>query len=273
MKIEHLSNSQVSMALKCGQQYAYRYGEGIKLPPGFAMVRGSSVDAGITENLRQKITSGADLPVTDVQDLAAAELEKRFRTEEVVPDPDDEGTPIDEARGRLMDEVVGLAGLHTQDVSPGFAPEHVQLKVKLKPSSILPVEFVGVLDVVDTEKRIRDTKTARKKATDSAALESDQLTAYDLLYRAHFKQEPSALQLDQLVRTPKAGELSAHALTSEPRDRSELFAYVARANAVLQMAEAERWTPAPDSAWWCSQKWCGYWGICKFARGRKRHQS
>lgn len=269
MKVDYLSNSQVQMALKCGQQYFYRYVEGIKTLPGFAMVRGRSVDSAVSTNLSQKIESKADLPVSDVQALARQELSDQFRKNEIEKDADYAEMDFETAKGKLADEVVGLAALHTTEVSPHLQPAHVQTKVTLQPSRILPVKFVGVLDLIDSNGTIRDTKTAKKSATDSAALESDQLTAYDMLYRAHFKTPPAGLQLDQLVRT-EGGKLSANELKAPARERDELFAYVARANAVVSMVEREVYTPAPDSAWWCNQRWCGYWDRCPFARGRKR---
>lgn len=268
---DHLSNSQIQMALKCGQQYAYRYQEGLVLPPGFAMVRGKAVDAGVTQNLRQKIETGTDLPVEQVQQLAREKLEEEFRGD-VVLDPDYEGQDREKAKGALVDEVAGLAKLHTERVSPTFQPAAVQLRVEIAPSQSLPIKFVGILDLIDSNRRIRDTKTAKKSASAGASDESDQLTAYDLLYRAHYKSRPTSLGLDQLVRT-EAGNYSAKEFTSEPRPVDELRAYVARARAVLRMNETETYTPAPDSAWWCSARWCGYHGMCPYARGRKRPTS
>lgn len=271
MKLEHLSNSQIQMALKCGQQYAYRYGEGMKLPPGFAMVRGKAVDAGVTFNLRQKIETSEDLPVEVVQEIAREKLAEEFQGE-VELDPDYESTDFEKAKDALTDEVVGLAKLHTERVSPTFQPRAVQLRVELSPSHSLPIKLVGILDLIDTKERIRDTKTSKKSPDADAAQESDQLTAYDLLYRAHHRRQPGGLGLDTLVRTP-SGKLSAQETSAPPRDMSDLRAYVARARSVVRMVETETFTPAPDSAWWCSQKWCGYWGICKYARGRKRPAS
>lgn len=270
MKIEHLSNSQIQMALKCGQQWAYRYGEQIILPPGFAAIRGKSVDAGVSTNLRQKIESGQDLPVEEIEQAALDHLDLELRGE-VMLDPD-YGDDFQRARGLVRDEVVGLTRTHTRFIAANLQPVAVQLRVTVMPSESLPVKLVGVIDLLDSEGRIRDTKTSRKSPSSNGAEESDQLTTYDLFHRAHYKKPPSLLQLDALIATP-SGRFNVKEVTAPPRTMEDLRALVTRARAVVRMVESEVFTPAPDAAWWCSAKWCGYHGMCPYARGRKRPES
>ena len=71
----HLSPSSLEMYAKCGEQFRRRYIEGDKIPPGVSMLRGTGVHAGVEANMRQKIDTYRDLPVSDVVDAAVAKFD------------------------------------------------------------------------------------------------------------------------------------------------------------------------------------------------------
>ena len=101
------------------------------------------------------------------------------------------------------------------------------------------------------------------------------------MHLGELRDQVGAVGAVELPDDRRAEHVRAHVLLEEfrhqapARERDELFAYVARANSVVQMIEKEVYTPAPDSAWWCNQRWCGYWDRCPFARpaaGWQRHE-
>ena len=67
----HLSVSQLSTLQKCGEMYRWRYIEGIKSPPGVALVIGKGTHAAIEQDLGNKMTWGELLPDDSIADYAS----------------------------------------------------------------------------------------------------------------------------------------------------------------------------------------------------------
>src|SRR5689334_17173316 len=73
----HRSVSQLEMLAGCGQQYAFRYLDGLREPGSLAKAKGSAIHGAAQGNFTQKIESDADIPLDDFRDLAA----ERFTAE------------------------------------------------------------------------------------------------------------------------------------------------------------------------------------------------
>ena len=270
MKPDHLSISQMRMLDRCGQQWSYRYGEGLKLPPGLAMVRGRAVDHSVTTNMEQKIETAADLPVEQVVQDAVDTFEEEAQTGICVADGGYTDLGWGKGRELAKEETIDLAKLHAQKVAPIIQPTAVQKRLE-RPFAY-GVSFVGIVDVIE-EGTLRDTKTTARKPTDDSADKSDQLTGYDWLYRKTYDTPPKKLTLDQLVRRA-SGSMDVYIQESRTRTLEELNAFEARARRALQAIKAEIFLPAAEDAWCCNAKWCGYHedagGPCPFSRGRVR---
>jgi hypothetical protein len=133
------------------------------------------------------------------------------------------------------------------------------------------IDFVGEQDIVEligTEQLIiRVTKTSKKSPTDTAAHESSQLTAYSLASKVLDNQLPSAVKLDYLVDLQRGVKPMT---LSSTRTLDDIDNYLSRlANAVATIRSG-MFVPAPDVAWYCSKKMCGFWDTCPYARGRGR---
>ena len=59
----HISVSALEMHQRCPKQYEFRYVEGMKIPPGIALIRGKAFHSGVAHNYKQKIESAKDLPL------------------------------------------------------------------------------------------------------------------------------------------------------------------------------------------------------------------
>jgi len=268
VKLTRISPSQIGMLGKCGEQYRRRYVEGEILAPGIAQIRGRSTHATNEKNLIHKLETGVLLPLDEVRQLAAESVDAALAGEFVL-DGDYEEVGLTAARGMVKDEVISLSTLHATQLAPLAEPEAIELKVEVPPSDVLPVTLVGVIDLIDRSRGVRDTKTAQKSPNADAAHNSDQLTTYDLLHRAHKKSPPAGLGLDHLIRTPKKGELR---VVSQETSRTieDLGVFVRRANAAVRSIESEVFLPAPQDHWACSLKWCGFASTCPYFRGRPR---
>lgn len=256
---------------KCGEQYRRRYIERERLPPGCSQIRGRTTHEANERNLAHKLETGDLLELEEVQEIARDSVDGALQGEFVLGG-DYVELGVTKARGVLKDEVVGLSTLHATEVAPAMEPEAIEVRVEVPAGGRLAVPLVGVIDLIDANTGIHDTKTAQKAPGRDDAHVSDQLTAYDLLHRALKGTPPKGLGLDVLVRTPKKGELRSYSLRTE-RTKADLSVYLHRVEAAVRTIEAEIFLPAPQDHWICSTRWCGYASTCPYFRGRPRPTS
>ncbi len=264
-----MSWSKISTADLCGQLYFYRYVEKLKRTPTASLLRGRGPHAASEQNYIAVLQHGTPLSVKDVRDISAESARSAIRTEGVRLDAAYD-TTLRRLPGLLVDESADLAGLHRQQIAPHVDPAHVELKIELAPSPAWPFTFVGVLDVIDTARQIRDLKTKRKAPPGDAAATSGQITAYELLYRAHFGEPSAGQKLDFIWRTPARRELKSVTQTTS-RDTHHLAQFAVRVQRLHKALEAEVYIPAAAGDWICSERWCQFTDICPvYNAGRER---
>jgi hypothetical protein len=153
---DHISASQLSMFQRCPEQWRRRYLLGQKERPGGALVWGSADHYAHEQNFTQKITSGVDIPRSDVE-LAFVEgfdraIERNGGAGEIV---------WDDKPGSMKDQGVALVGAYHDRVSPHVQPVTVEEKFKLQIPGV-PVPVIGYVDVTTAETGI-ERKTAKRK--------------------------------------------------------------------------------------------------------------
>lgn len=260
------SVSQLNMLQRCGIQYEFRYVKGMKAPPGTALIRGRSVDEAVSMNYDQKIESRVDLPVDQMQDCAAQSVDSLF-SEDVHLVGREAGMGKAKVQGVIKDTAVGLTGTYREKISPEIQPVTVQAKMTadLEDDSLLP--FVGIVDLIDEELIIHDTKTAGKKPADDVAAKSQQLTTYSLLYRLQTGMKEKALQLDTVIQT-SAGNRSTN-IQRTTRNEDQMASLVHRFQKAEDAIRKGVFIPTNPDNWWCSSSWCGYYDICPFGGGKQ----
>ena len=68
--IESIHQSMLGMWLRCGVQFERRYIREEVIPPGIAARRGTAVHKAAEINHKQKLSTGKDLPISDLKDAA-----------------------------------------------------------------------------------------------------------------------------------------------------------------------------------------------------------
>lgn len=266
-----LSWSRLSQLSKCGQAYRYRYIDHVPEVWGLAPIVGRIVHRAVESDLRSKMDTGAllapDAVRAEVEDSAKAELS----TSEWKIDGAYEGMTASEARARATDDAHRMALAYHEQIAPRVNPTGIELRVEIPASEALSVPFIGVIDVIDGE-TIRDTKTTSKAPSADIAESSEQLTAYELLYRALRRAPSAGLALDYLWVTPAKRESKTATLTTTRTDHC-LAVFVARANAAVRVIDSERFLPAPTDSWICSRRFCSFVDVCPYFAGRERPRS
>ena len=269
---EHWSATRERMIGRCGEQYRRRYGEGEKLPPGIAMIRGSAVHKANELHMRAKM-DGEPWSLEATKDEAVTAFDQRLREGYVVDGSYAKmGFEPKEAIAHARGDVLALSALHFVRVAPKIEPTAAEVRIEIPASDSLPVPFVSILDVIDRDESPIDTKTAAKKPSKEDAHDSDQLSGQALAFRALKKKPEKNLRLDVLVRTTvKRNEDYVPLVTK--RTEEDLAGFVGRVRQSLLVVEGERWLPAPEGSWACAPLWCGYWPTCPYARGKNRPKS
>lgn len=247
-----LSPSQVNTYLKCGIMWQFRYIDGIKNPPAGAMIKGRALDE--ASNLHYMSVA-----------LSAGGLSQAEFVDQAVTTYDDQITQVENEslieKGVGKDELVIASRAYHTDIATKITPRSKDDIQKRTQKDIGGVEVVGIVDLIITSKVgpwITDTKLKGKKPSESEVERSIQLTTYSLL------EEVPRTSL--LVVNSKGQTNVVKAPPKLPSDYDRITNFYQNTLVNIEKGVA---VPAPPGAWWCSDKWCGYWERCPFgAAGR-----
>mgnify|MGYP000017523799 CR=1 FL=1 len=245
---QHLSVTSIKMYLRCPLQFMFRYVKGLKIPPVGAIVLGKSVHKGLEENYRHKQKTEKDLPLPKVLEAYAAFFDLEKQQEEI----DWEG----ENPGKIKDEGIGLLKVYHKEIAPPIQPLAVEEEFILEFENT-PYTLKGYLDLVDQNKTIRDTKTAKRSYPQDSAQTDIQLTAYNLAYKYLKGEEPKSLCFDIMVRTKQP---KVQTLQSPPRTQEQLTRFLKLLGSIARAIKTGIFYPCENQQV-CS--WCGYREVCK----------
>lgn len=253
--LKHLSISSIGTYMRCGYQWYFRYVMEKKIPPGLALVRGASFHVAFEENFRQKIDTEKDLPCEHVKEIFSGSYDAALQSADIKKDEDP---------GKVKDLSMGAVEEFHKTIAPKIQPELVEYASEIE---VAGIPFISRIDLLDRDEAIRDLKCSAKSPPKDVAETSMQLTGYDLTYRKLYGRPPKKLALDYAVttKTPKS-------ITYEcgPRNIDALNSFEDHVAIVLDAIKKGVFMPAPEDSWVCSQKYCGYWDICKFGSKRRK---
>ena len=239
--------------------------------PGIAMRVGSATDESINENLRHKVNNDGQLiSIDDVSDIAAESFGRRVNFQGVSIFKED-GT-LASQKGAGKDKAVRLAQLHHEELAPVITPKsvaHIQRRWRLGFDGI-DADLVGVIDVQEeideNTDLIRDEKTTGKTPSADAGQISFQLKTYALAVKVIDKKE-ARVQLDFMVDQKKGSRVEIR----EGGLINDFTAVMLRFKMAYKAIAAGVFLPARPDDWWCSRKWCGYYGTtCPYTTQGKR---
>ena len=245
-----ISASQAGSYKRCPQAWKYRYVDGIKIAPAWA-IKGRSQHKGLELNFRQKIDSRQDVPVDDVLDAFRTEVEAAFQGSEEVVLFDGE------SKARIVDN--GTAGLkeYQRTIAPAIQPIMVEERVTMR----LPwgSELIGVLDVVDESMTIRDAKFPTDSMKPDELVYESQPPLYALAFHAKTGEWPERVIFDVVslgrAREPKPKAESHEIPVSTARIQEELRDLKAVEEGISKGVVYRR-----PSAFNCNR--CGYRKLC-----------
>lgn len=250
--VKHISTSMLGLFCKCQEAFRRRYLEGEKLPPGITACIGSGMHMGAEHNHRQKMSSGYDLPVSDIQDAARDGYYKAISDGVFIPAGEEAGARRALADG--VDTAVSLAAAYARLVAPRIRPVAVEAKMHAAVEGF-PVPLLGIIDVLDESGWCPDLKSAGRKWPKGKAAGSMQPPVYRYLLKVTRGIE-AHMSFEVITRKGEHQHIPVSV-----RDE-DLKPIVARAKGLLHALHSGVFLPAEPGHWMCSPKWCGYWWSC-----------
>ena len=189
-KEPHFSFSQMSMYLRCGMQYYFRYIKGLIMPPNLPLSSGKAMHEALEYNGKHKISKGEDMPVSDLNDVLVTSHDKFIKELE----PEEK-----RGAGKDKDESLGILGLYRRTQAPNIDPIAVEhpfsIDLNTEDSDFGYVPVIGYVDSYaalpdprpgPTQGRkviaLEDYKKVARKRSQSEVDLTPQLTLYDYVF-------------------------------------------------------------------------------------------
>lgn len=257
-KIKHISFTQLSMLLRCGEQYRRRYVLGQKIPPSGVFVRGRCCHKAEAENFTAKIKTKKYLSTNDVLDIFSDEWEENkgqiaWHQEEL------DGMSPRKAAGKMKDSGVRLIKVFNRQQLMHCNPIEIESEFKVEfEGGYRPM--IGRFDRIDKHDIIAEEKFVRKSPHSKDIHKDVQMTAYDLGYRARFGKSPKMLMKQWAVdlKTPKTVIQKC-----PPRSNKTIQRFLRRLEAAMLTIKKGNFLPAANEAWCCDRRYCGFYDTCK----------
>lgn len=244
---DYISVSQIEMFLRCGEQYRFRYIEGLKIPPTGALVQGSAYHAALATFFRDRLVMSE---FSSFHKAAALDSFSDSFDCQAAYDVD----WVDEKPGELKDQGIVLTQTYIEEVGWKIEPVTVEER---KETTINGINLVTVTDLV-TPINIIDHKLKKR------AFSEDEL-AQDLQSITYGMVENLPLEFHVALKTAKP---SIKIQRTPRRTEQDLLFFRELLERVRASIQAGNFIPNPVG-WHCGPRFCGYWNLCK---GKERTQ-
>lgn len=246
---EWLSSTQINMFLRCPRQYMYRYIDGIKIPPAGILILGGAGHSAIAYNYKQKIKSHQDLKTSEVLDFFAEEFDRKVEEENPVFEDDKPGTVKDNGTRVLKEyQKVKSITIQPKEVEKEFAIEFANVNYFIK----------GFIDLITDKDELVDHKISKKSPNQKDIDDNHQMTCYKIGYNAIFGKDPIELRFDYLV-TSKTPKIKSYPTFRSNEDIEEYLELIGQVVEYIKRGDFYKST----QGYQCSEKWCGYYGMCR----------
>jgi hypothetical protein len=259
--IKAIHQSMLNSAFRCGESFRRRYVENEIIPPGVAAGRGTGLHFANKVNLTQKIKSGEDLPLTDIQDAARDGYVNAFKDGVYIPQ--EQVSEKDRLLTQGLDDAVRCATVYREKVSPGIQPKAVEQPFVLDMGLALPLS--GTVDIERVAK-VDDLKSAGKTWAKDQIHKEIQPIMYSFAHEKLTGDRPVFQYHIMICRRGAGGfatstgyEVQAKICTDQ-----DYAALRAQTGVFIDMFQKGVFVPANPSSWWCSPEWCGYYRTCPY---------
>jgi hypothetical protein len=259
LPVSALSHSGLRTLRMCSEKWRRQYVENEYSPPSGPMIAGSAAGAAANASDHHYIESEEFLTPEDTLDVFSDEWEERVEREGSEADwgSDKPGDLKDQTAGALKDYSARILAELPKPIA-------VEREARMVYEGI---ECVAYMDREQADGSIGDRKVKGKRMSQADADSDGQATFYMAVRRAEaesgLEKEPTGFEFHTLIRqkTKRYAEIIPTERNNDQLDNFLTRIYGAAEEIEWRM-ETENWSYAPDGAWWCSEKSCGYWSRC-----------
>ena len=249
-----ISASSVNTYLRCPMQWFFRYIEGKKIPPSGSMYLGSQWHKVAENNYTQKITSKKDKPVAQMKEVFVDFFDRGFKEQEVHLENGEK------EKSELKDTGIAITNVYAARLAPQVQPVKVEEKFLISVEGIKK-QVIGFWDVIDKDGFVRDNKSKSRTPAQSDVDNDLQLSIYAYAYRQVYGIREKGLTLDCAITT----KVPQGVIMRTSRTNNDIEDVLKVVKGVEQATKSGIFYPN-SNGWHCSEKWCGFYPLCK---GRK----
>lgn len=258
--INSIHQSTLNMALRCGEQFRRRHIEGEIIPPGIAAGRGTGVHKANEVNLKQKIQTKEDLPLSDLQDACRDGFVGAFRNGIYLPKEDIPSK--NEIINEGLNDAIRLTRLYRDEVAPEIVPMEVERPFKIDVGLALPI--AGRIDMEQNGK-VDDLKSSGKTWAEGQINKEIQPVLYSFAHEKETGIRPE-FRYHILIALKKGEKRQVQSLTCTDAHYEALFA---KLRMFIRMLDSGSFMPANPASWWCDERFCGYFHTCEYVGNGK----
>ena len=239
---EWLSPSQVNTYLTCPAKWYFRYLVGLSEPGTGALALGKAFHAALATNFRRKLTSRRDMEPADIRQV--------FDEEWILAS---EGAELreDEDATELAALGEALVSAYVSEAAGSIEPWAVEQGVE---GEIAGVKVHGIVDVLETNGRVLNFKTATKRPKGIAAEHGLQLATYAMVTLG----ARGSCRLDTVTKTKTVQVIQqTYEVDTEERRFAEALYPMVQDSIRNGVYPPHRGSPL------CSRRHCGYWRECE----------
>ena len=251
--IDHVSYSMISLHYKCEQAWKFRYANNIKIPPPAVAHRGGAMHKAAEINHKQKINTLEDLPEDALTDACRDEFVKRCKAGVLIPRED--RSRKNDLLNNELNFAIETTKIYSRVIAPKIVPSVAEKKITAYFDLDLPL--CGILDVMDIKNVIHEFKTTDKKKARGWERTELQPEFCTLLVKSYFDCDPTFIY--HLIKNNDDER-------DGTRNADDCNRLLERVKIFIASIKTGVFKPAIPGHWLCSEKWCGYWPICKYAQ-------
>lgn len=255
----YISFSRLNLYCRCGYQYYLRYILKVIVPRTTPLIMGTGYHSSLQQNHLQKIDSAVDMPLPELGDFYASQIEEAFK-EDVLLTKEQKGQNKVIVRDDTIKRGQSALKVYHDEFAPTLMPLEVERAFTVPLADDVPPLY-GIIDLVTADMRVVDHKTASKSPSKGTADSSLQLSAYALGFQSLYGFLPESLELQHSVVTEKGN--SKADVQKTVRTPEQLERFVNRVRLVWDGIQKGVFIPPEQGSWACG--YCGYrdTGICR----------
>lgn len=250
-EFEGIDFSGVAQYGRCGEQFR-RVRAGERQPPSFALIEGTSTHLACSENNLHKRKKGKDLKASKLVDISVQHFEKEVDKPEAKEFLVDRLKEKDVVASRAKVWFPEYISKYAPSIDPDWIEQPVHKEVEVEGTKFI---LSGVIDLTTKDNRVIDYKTASAVLSQNEADSSIQLSLYSMF------AGKMDVGLTCFVKTKNP--YVAHIPSKRTPAHYAWALKVAKRTVDAIRLGVFPYTVPSGQAWWCSEKFCGFWSDCR----------